>query len=507
MMGELYTQVTLDQADYLWIPNTNESTLSKWDARTGQEIARYRVGLESGECVGRCCHNNGCNMPSRIVVDGHGDAYIASRGFAMQGTVSKIAGNARDCVDRDGNGVIDTSAGPMDLRPFGQDECVLWTSNVGPVNAVLRSLAIDRGDESARDGYPWVGSCAFLQPSAINAGLFQLNPRTGAVLRHVSFSRCAYGAVVTPDGRLWEHVYGQGIVPVDVVSGEVGALISPPAARRCTSSYGITADMRGRLWLSGTGCSDVMGYDPALRAWTQMPTITQPRGITGLGVTVDPNGRVWAPIASSPAALVSFDANAFVPHGVIGAAQLSVFSLAEAQLGQFSPSAVGVDRSGIVWLASYDAATPLVRFDPSTRGIQKFMGPNRVYTYTDFTGGIRRLTLGSGTYTETIDTHCQYPRLAELTWRADTPRNTQLTFFLRTAAMREGLATARQIQLATAPGAEMPVDLTARLAAESIASTGQFMRLSVQFSPTGSPPATPTLYSVDLAWRCLVGPG
>ncbi len=507
MMGELFTRVTLDDADFLWVPNTNESTLSKWDARTGVELARYRVGLPSGECGGRCCHAEGCNMPSRTVVDGHGDAYVANRGFAMQGTVTKIAGNPRDCVDRNMNGMIETSTGAMNVLPFDQDECVLWTASVGPVNAVLRSLAIDRGDESARDGYPWVGSCAQLQSATGNAGLFQLNPRTGAVIRTVEFPRCAYGAVVTPDGRLWEHVYGQGLVAVDVVSGNVGPLITPPASRRCSFTYGVTADMRGRLWLSGTGCSDVMGYDPSIAEWTRLSTNTIAPGPVGLGITVDPSGNVWAPIISNPVRLVSFDSNAFVHSGSIPPANAQVYSLADAQLGRFTPSAVGVDRSGIVWLASYDANTPVVRFDPTTRMAQKFTGANRVYTYTDFTGGIRRLTLGSGTYTETIDTQCQYPSLAELSWRATTPRNTQLTFFVRTAPTREGLDTARRVQIATAPGNDAPVDLTQRLAAENLSNVGRFVRLSVQFSPTGSPPATPTLFSVDLAWRCLMGPG
>ena len=65
-------------------------------------------------------------MPSRVVVDGSGDAYVANRGFSMQGTVTKIAANIDDCVDRNGNGMIDTSTGSTAL-PFDEDECVLWT--------------------------------------------------------------------------------------------------------------------------------------------------------------------------------------------------------------------------------------------------------------------------------------------------------------------------------------------------------------------------------------------
>jgi hypothetical protein len=52
--------------------------------------------------------------------------------------------------------MIDTSSGPADVRPYGQDECVVWTTNVGTVNAVLRSIATDRGDAANPFGYVWV---------------------------------------------------------------------------------------------------------------------------------------------------------------------------------------------------------------------------------------------------------------------------------------------------------------------------------------------------------------
>ena len=35
-------------------------------------------------------------------------------------------GPARECIDNNGNGMIDTSTGPNDIKPWGQDECVVW---------------------------------------------------------------------------------------------------------------------------------------------------------------------------------------------------------------------------------------------------------------------------------------------------------------------------------------------------------------------------------------------
>jgi hypothetical protein len=510
--GGLLVRAESRRADYLWVPNVNESTLSKWDATMAREIARYRVGIAAGECRGQCCHANGCNMPSRVVVDGFGDVYAANRGFGMQGTVTKIAADQRDCVDRNGNGMIDTSTGPMDVRPFDQDECVLWTANVGAPNVILRSIAVDRGDEMFPQGYPWVGSCADASfGSAANAGLFKLNPRTGALIRTAPMGRCAYGAVVTADGTLWEHALGEGIIPVNVTSGEVGALVPEPvvgstlrpqcnAANTWERSYGITADARGRVWLSGSLCSDVIGYDPAMRAWSRMPA-HQYAGVpygtfVGSGVTVDPSNRVWAPMSGNPFRLFSFDSDAFVPNGLIPQAAVTVHSIARA----WGSSAIGADRSGMLWVATSDPG-PLLRYNPMTRAADTFDGPNRVYTYTDFTGAVRRLVIGTGTYTD-LYMACPGALWAELRWDATLPMGTSLVFNVQFAETLVGLGSAMPIALATTARDTSPVDIQTKLRELMMTNPGRFARLTVTFNPSTSPVASPVLRAVSLAWRC-----
>ncbi len=144
--------------DYLWIPSTIDGTLSKWSAETEREEGRYLVGLSAADCAPAAVGL--CNGLSRVVVDGAGNAYGASRAFGRQGTITKVFEARESCIDRNMNGVIETSTGPMDVLPNGTDECVAWIRPVGPVNAVLRSLSIDRGDALNPDGYVWVGGCA-----------------------------------------------------------------------------------------------------------------------------------------------------------------------------------------------------------------------------------------------------------------------------------------------------------------------------------------------------------
>jgi streptogramin lyase len=357
--GGLVISTEVREANYLWVPTTAESTLSRWDASTGRELSRYRVGLPAGECPGSCCWNDGCNMPSRVAIDGRGDAYVANRGFAMQGTVSKIAADVRDCVDRNGNGTIDTSTSSMAL-PWNTDECVLWTAPVGVVNAVLRAITIDRGDVAHPEGYPWVGG--------YNSQLFyRLNPSTGAVDRTVNVSPLhPYGGVVLSDGRLWLGTLSDGATGFFETTAAAPALtrVPYPTATRggCLSTYGITADASSRLWFSGWDCRDALGLDTRSGNWTRVDTTGY--GLTaGRGITVDATGRVWMALGGDgESSLVSWNADGFVPGGTINALALRRTTLPPGHRG---PSGVGADRDGRLWVAHHDTSQ-LVRLDPAT---------------------------------------------------------------------------------------------------------------------------------------------
>ncbi|MFO0561372.1 MAG: MopE-related protein [Polyangiales bacterium] len=476
MAGGLLVRANNRMADYLWVPNTAESTVSKWDANMRREIARYRVGLAAGECLGRCCWDNGCNMTSRTVVDGFGNAWIANRGFAMQGTVSKIAADTADCVDRNGNGMIDTSTGPSDVRPFGADECVVLNVPVGPSNATLRAIAVDRGDAMFPEGYVWVGGC---NSSAAQPG-FKLNPRTGAVLQTVTIPHCAYGAVVAPDGRLWWNggAFNSSITPMTTTTGAMGTTVTG-------GGYGITVDADGRLWFSQGN----RGYDPRTNSWT-----TTTGSVSSTGITVDGMNRVWGVVGNN---LVNWNASAFVAGGAMPAAAFTSRAITPAPSGV---SAIGADRAGNIWLATSNAG-PLTRFDTATNSFTTHAGPNRVYTYTDFTGAVRRLVIGTGTYTQNYDTNCARPELAQLTWDATTPAGTTLVFAMQTADTMAGLGGAPSTVIATAPMMASPVDVAARLAAAMVTAR-RFVRLTVTFNPTTMPIASPVLRGMSLAWRC-----
>jgi hypothetical protein len=136
------------RAGYLWSANDPEGTVSKVDLVTGAEVSRYRVGL----------WGNNCDSPSRTAVDSVGNAYVSNRAHVgcagcNQGSVTKMAGDRRFCVDRDGSTTITTSTGSTPLA-LGTDECVIWTAAVGTAGGIPRSMAVDFGDATHPEGYP-----------------------------------------------------------------------------------------------------------------------------------------------------------------------------------------------------------------------------------------------------------------------------------------------------------------------------------------------------------------
>ena len=73
--------------------------------------------------------------PGRVAVDSNGDVWIVNRAFGHQGTLTKFSGDLSHCIDRNNNGVIDTSFdknGDVPLRPTSTAEA-MWRSRRFPL--------------------------------------------------------------------------------------------------------------------------------------------------------------------------------------------------------------------------------------------------------------------------------------------------------------------------------------------------------------------------------------
>ncbi|HEY0133472.1 MAG TPA: hypothetical protein VGB85_05315, partial [Nannocystis sp.] len=107
---------------YVWVANSEESTVSKINMETLKEEGRYLTRAD------------GIGNPSRTSVALNGDVAVANR----HGGLVKFHADVGDCVERNGKPGIQTSSGKDDVLAWEDEECRAWyldfpTSNQRPV--------------------------------------------------------------------------------------------------------------------------------------------------------------------------------------------------------------------------------------------------------------------------------------------------------------------------------------------------------------------------------------
>lgn len=367
---------------YIWIANTGEGTLSKVNTQTVKEEARYYT----------CAAESRCCDPSRTSVSLHGDAVVTNRASAYfagcnlpASSVVKFAAGKRDCVDRNGNGVIDTSTGPTDVRPFGEDECMVWSTELpyladfGDDSHGARATAWDgsEDEETGLGGRVWIGTCADFYSRSVH--IFRLDGESGAVLDEVQIPdvACAYGGAVDATGSLWFlDTFGMKLMRVDSETLDW-------EGKSTSCAYGITLDSLGRVWTGGQSSPDSIGacvarYDPSTgeEDIVEIPRASQAepepfmRGIAaGVGLSA---GYIWA--AETDGVLYQVDKESLE---ITGSLRLGPSAL--EMIG------VAVDHIGYVWTVSFRSGMAF-KVDPFTLEHLSLAIGKQPYTYSDMTG-------------------------------------------------------------------------------------------------------------------------
>ncbi|MGE3821392.1 MAG: DUF4114 domain-containing protein, partial [Isosphaeraceae bacterium] len=254
---------------FIWVSNSGEGTVSRFDTRTGQEIGRYRTGPGNYD-------------PSRIAVTGEGDAWVANRGGP--GTVVKVLLN--DFIDRNGNGVVDTC---VDLNGDGRitgSEVLAWDANgdgqpdderisfVVTVGGGPRGVAIDANDK------------VWISPFSGARQFFVFDNKTGvqeAIVPTGNFG--SYGATIDANGQLWSAT-GAGASTLVHIDTNTRTFVGTV---QVASAYGITVDRDGIVWTSPWSGTKLSRYDPSKN---ELTTYDVP-ATSGAGITVDRQGNVW----------------------------------------------------------------------------------------------------------------------------------------------------------------------------------------------------------------------
>ncbi|MBI5608056.1 MAG: hypothetical protein HY902_04190, partial [Deltaproteobacteria bacterium] len=324
------------QLPNLWIANSPQNTVSRIDTKAAVEIGRYSV----------------CSDPSRTAVDFDGNAWIACRG---DGKVAKIIADKKKCIDKNGNGLIETST---NNQPIANDECVQFIAQPNK-GTYARGIGVDR------DNHAWVGYWNSMS-------LVRLNKDTGGTMDDIALGCSPYGLVIDQQGLIWLQGAGcGGLVRVDPVTKIVTKKEQQQQFAYPAGAYGINVDQKGRIWVASG--NSVSCFDPKTLQWK----VVNMQWGGGRGLATSDDGFVYVAVDGSGGA-VKINGNTEPPQ-VVGFIK-----------GAGSPVGAAVDYDGNVWVVNQSGSSTS-KLDPKTMAaIATVPVGSSPYTYSDMTGyGLR----------------------------------------------------------------------------------------------------------------------
>jgi streptogramin lyase len=415
----------------IWVANSGEGTISKLDTGSGMELARYTV----------------CGNPSRTSVDSQGNCWVGCR---SDGKVAKILLDPDSCVDKNGNGKVDTSVDTNgngtieagEMLPEGQDECVQFV--VQPDGStVARAVAVDKEDHA------WVG---FWKSRRIR----RLNPNTGASEAEVVVPSSAgrpYGMAIDAKGRIWISLRDPGWLGMVDPSKEPLKvnLWSVPG-----NTYGIAVDINNVVWLAGGESQQIHWLDPEVG---KINTISlcchgNTRGVaTTLDGFVFVAHHTWTCGSTSTARKISkidYNTKKVIEQFDLG--------------GKKGPVGVAIDFDGMLWTVNQCSSTTQ-KIDPANGNILgEFPTGKNPYTYSDMTGfQLKTVTAPQGTFNHIFEGwDGLQTQWIQINLDVTTPEGTSVQVRVRSAEKKEDLPDAFwSPQFGPYPPNELPVNLTA----------------------------------------------
>jgi glutamine cyclotransferase len=407
--------------NFIWVPNSAENSVSRWSTVTGREEGRFYVGLD----------------PSRTAIDLDGNAWVGHRG---DGKLTRLISRPEDCIDRNGDGVIQTS---RDLNgdgriTFGEvvntladplaDECVQCQVQVGPGNDLVRGVAVDD------DNFVWAGTWN-------SQKIVKIDPDTCEIVLEVPTSfegppLSIYGLAIDGAGSLWTSTFSDPcILRIDTDLGVAVQRVCANVGYR----YGLAVDGKNHVWFANWG-SAVMRYRPEADAWDFFDSPEQLAESTGVVVGID--GSVFV------AAYANHRIARLAPESGTWTFWDTAQNWAD-QGPQYNPRGVTIDEDGDIW-AICRGSSSLVEFSAvgEPKGaypIRSATNPNAgtgPYSYSDNTGfQLFTFTATEGSWSVVFDAEQPVDYVA-LEYSAHQPVGTSVAVQLRYAMPGEALQLA-----------------------------------------------------------------
>jgi hypothetical protein len=439
--GQLRIDTGASVPPFFWIANTSAGTVTKLDTRTGRQAARYDSVLTrnwDGSVPAVRPPRDSCNNPVLTAVDAKGNAFVVNRGSCtgVSASITKYAGSLAECVDRNGNGVIDTSSDangngtvePNNAAEFkGQgDECVLWTKNYAAAEDQGRSIVVDA------DQNVWAAGFS-------SSRIYQLSGMTGAVQRTIDLQAETGGAsgiqalAIGPGGYLYtsDNTTLRLIRKINPSAPEgsrvVGTLISP------VPTSGLAVDRNGMVWL-GADSDSASGVVQADFVNNLIQMVGGGGGCTGRthGVAVDAAGDIWAacPISSR----------------VLRLSSSGTFKNSWSFAFNARPEGVAVAADGRIWV-TLSGIDMVAAINPAVTGsAQSSPSGGASFSLGDMTGfHHHRFIARQGSWSAVHDSGTAATNWGTLAWNQEpqgaAPPGTEITVYARAADTTAALAS------------------------------------------------------------------
>ncbi len=407
----------------LWVANAGEDSLTKFDTRTNKELARYRTWFGPAGQPGHAPHLGNAfagAAPSRTAVDLDGNAYVLNRHFDGRSAVLiKVLSDGG--IDRNANGVIDTSAdanadgiiSASEMLPLGdtngdriidaneiKDERVAWAVRVPDgLAAPLRTGALGRSLCIAPNGNLWVGLYS-------DGTYYEVSSADGRTLRGpINVGVTPYGCLIDSQGRLFSADLSNGMGRLNTATGISGGRLGLN-----DTTYGIALD-NTHVYFASQSSRTYLRVNKT--TFAQDNPAQGPR-FYSVGISVDGNGDIVTGV--------------YLGGGVTKyrAADGAVLCTNTGYPNMSETRGVIADADRNIWQISVSGSL-VAKYGPNCEKLGTFPVGNAPYTYSDAAGlAARSITTRTGDWTVVYDSAVPGTAWGKINWIVNQPTGSGL---------------------------------------------------------------------------------